>query len=765
MKNTKNTQHSYLYLVCFLISAIFVQAKEYHVSLNGKDMNDGSITSPLRTINAAAQKAQPGDIITVHEGIYRERVVPPRGGTSDNMRITYQAAPGEQVIVTGSESIKGWIKVKNDTWKLTLPNSFFGVSNPFDEQIYGSWYRGKGRPNHTGSVYLNGRRIRETFTLNDVLQPVGRQPYWYAEADGNGGPVLMNFEWIHPLGGEQMTSMQASAEGGDQAVCIAIVNRWPFGYLKDGSVLHFKGVDFGAGTDTLFFQAATLAKGGIVEMYLDNPEGELLGSAMVTNTGDWERFAVFPLKMARKLSEIHNVCFVLKAPALKLNGKTTIWAQFPRGIDPNTESVEIAVRPQVFYPDKTGIDYITVRGFILENAATNWAPPSAEQPGLIGPRWAKGWIIEDNVIRNSRCTGISLGRSTFGHAHHYQQLPPEVYPEPNSGQTREQLLDYFENASWDKDEAGFHIIRNNHIYECGQAGIVGCSGGAFSLIEGNEIHDICIGETFEGDEMAGIKLHFANDAVLKDNHIYRTIRGLWLDWGSQGVQVTGNLFHDNNVQEDVFIEVCHGPILLANNLMFSGKSSSLSQGIANVHNLIAGEISGGMDRCAGGRMTYFYKPHGTVSVGKAPNPGGDLQWYNNLLVGRASLGNWDEPALPIVYDGNIFAGGAQAASSDTRALSDPEFDPDVKLIRKEDGWYLSMSISPDWKKRWKCKLITTEVLDKAIVPAQYFTNPNGSPLKVRTDYFGKKRNVSNPYPGAIEVKNSGRQEWKVWPKY
>lgn len=764
MKKMINTQHPWIFLIYFLVSAMFAQAKEYHVSPNGKDVNGGSITSPLKTINAAAQKAQPGDMITVHEGIYRERVVPPRGGTSDKMRITYQAAPGEQVIITGSEPSKGWVKAQNDTWKLTLPNSFFGTSNPFDEQIYGSWYRGKGRTNHTGSVYLNGQRIRETFSLDDVLQPVDGQPNWYAEADGNGGPILMNFEWIRPAGGAQKTSMQASVEGGDQSVCIAIVNRWPFGYLKDGSVLHFKEVDFGAGTDTLFFQAATLAKGGIVEMYLDNPAGESLGSAMVTNTGDWESFDVFSLKMARKLSGIQHVCFVLKAPALKLNGKTTLWVQFPKGTDPNTESVEIAVRPQVFYPDKVGINYITVRGFILENAATNWAPPSAEQPGLIGPRWAKGWIIEDNVIRNSRCTGISLGRSTFGHAHHYQQLPPEVYPEPNGGQTREQLLDYFENASWDKEEAGFHIVRNNHIYECGQAGIVGCSGGAFSLIQGNEIHDICVGETFEGDEMGGIKLHFANDAILKDNHIYRTIRGLWLDWGSQGVQVTGNLFHDNNLLEDIFVEVCHGPILLANNLILSGRSNNLSQGIASVHNLITGEILGGVDRCAGGRMTYFYKPHGTISVGKAPNPGGDLRWYNNLLVNRASLGNWDEPGLPIVYDGNVFAGGAHAASSDTRALSDPEFDPDVTLIQKEDGWYLTMNVSPDWKSRQKRKLITTDILDKAIVPDQSFTNPDGSLLKVSTDYFGNQRNASNPYPGPIEAKKSGRQEWKVWPK-
>lgn len=757
------SRSSVLYLVC-MISALLADASDYHVSVNGNDSNSGSELSPLRTINAAARKAYPGDTVTVHGGVYRERVAPPRGGLSDELRILYRSAPGEDVTITGSEPVKNWVKVWDNTWKVTLPNTFFGESNPFDEQIYGSWYRGKGRPNHTGSVYLNGERIRETFSLSDVMRPIKDRPYWYAETDGNGGPVLMNFEWICPSGGEKMNSMQASVEGGDQSVCIAVVNRWPFGYLKDGSEMHFRGVDFGAGTDTLMFQAATLARGGIVEMYIDGNKKEPVGAAMVTNTGDWEKFRVFPLVMDRILSGKHNVDLVLKAPAEWIDGKTTIWSQFPAGIDPNLESVEISVRPQVFYPDSTGIDYITVRGFTLENAATNWAPPSAEQPGLIGPRWAKGWIIEDNVIRNSRCSGVSLGRPTFGHAHHYQKLPPEVYPEPGGGQTREQLLDYFENASWDKDEAGFHIVRNNHIYECGQAGIVGCSGGAFSVIEGNEIHDVCVDEPFEGDEMAGIKLHFANDAVIRDNHIYRAIRGLWLDWGSQGIQVVGNLFHDNKQNEDVFLEVCHGPILLANNIMLSDNGTSMSQGIAYVHNLIAGGVSGGMDRCAGGRLSYFYAPHGTKSLGKAPNPGGDLRWVNNILINKASLGNWDEPGLPISYSGNIFADGARPDATDRSAFDSSATGTGIVLTKKDDGWYMTMDVPSAWNKRPKSKLVTTKTLGKAVTPDQYFTNPDGTQLRCDTDYFGRKRNISNPYPGPIEMGTTGHKEWKVWPK-
>lgn len=740
-------------------------AREYHVSMKGKDKNPGSVSAPLRTIQAAADRAMPGDVITVHEGIYRERVVPPRGGESDAKRIVYQAAPGERVTITGSEKVKGWKKVKNNTWKLTLPNTFFGESNPFDEQIYGSWYRGKGRPNHTGMVICAGRRMREAFSLDKVMKPLeDNQPCWYAEADGNGGPVLMNFEWVQPVGGRRKTSMESSVKGGDAAICIAIVNRWPFGYLKNGSEMYFDQVDFGAGSDTLVFQAATVGKGGTVEMYLDAPGGECLGTAQVKNTGDWERFAEFRMPLKRVLEGKHNLCFVVRAPEQPAKGKTTIWAQFPEGVNPNGGEVELTVRPQVFYPEHTGIDYITVRGFVLENAATNWAPPSAEQPGLIGPRWAKGWIIEDNTIRNSRCTGISLGRPTFGHSHHYLFLPPRIYPEPNSGQTEQQLYDYFKTASWDKDEAGHHIVRNNHIYECGQAGIVGCSGAAFSVIEGNEIHDICVDETFEGDEMAGIKLHFAIDAIIRNNHIYKTIRGLWLDWGSQGMQVTGNLFHDNNVQEDIFIEVCHGPILLANNILLSGYSLNLSQGIAGVHNLVTGKVFAGMDRCAGGRYSFFYPPHGTRSVGNVRNMGGDLQWVNNHFARKASLGNWDECLLPIRYHGNLFTTGAHPDRRDTDFVEASDFDSGIRLEQRADGWYLKMNVSPEGIGNTKCRPVTTETLDKAIIPQQEFLNPDDSPVVIDRDYFGNRRDAVHPCAGPIEAKLSGMQEWKVWPK-
>src|SRR5690606_36506028 len=98
--------------------------------------------------------------------------------------------------------------------------------------------------------------------------------------------------------------------------------------------------------------------------------------------------------------------------------ETVIYANF-QGLDPNEENVEINVRRRCFMPSKTGVGYITVRGFKIDKAATTWAPPTAFQDGMIGPHWSKGWIIEDCEISNSKCAGISLGKYLDPENEHY----------------------------------------------------------------------------------------------------------------------------------------------------------------------------------------------------------------------------------------------------------------------------------------------------------------------------------------------------------
>ena len=83
-----------------------------HVSPTGNDANVGSYEQPLRTVQAAADRATPGDVVEVHAGTYREWISPRHGGTSELQRITFRAASGEDVILSGAEVVMTGSKVE-----------------------------------------------------------------------------------------------------------------------------------------------------------------------------------------------------------------------------------------------------------------------------------------------------------------------------------------------------------------------------------------------------------------------------------------------------------------------------------------------------------------------------------------------------------------------------------------------------------------------------------------------------------------------------
>src|SRR6478672_12425831 len=94
-------------LLCLLMSLLVPSAwgREWFVRQadpRASDTAGGSADHPLRTINAAAQLAQPGDLVTVGTGIYHEWVSPARGG-SDKAPIVYRAVPEHAAIVRGTD--------------------------------------------------------------------------------------------------------------------------------------------------------------------------------------------------------------------------------------------------------------------------------------------------------------------------------------------------------------------------------------------------------------------------------------------------------------------------------------------------------------------------------------------------------------------------------------------------------------------------------------------------------------------------------------
>jgi len=560
----------------------------HHVSPDGDDRAGGNRDRPLRTIQAAADRAQPGEVIEVHAGLYRERVDPPRGGTSPELPIVYRAAPGESVEIRGSEVVNGWRQIEDGLWTVEVDASLFGDFNPFADEIRGDWFVPCGRPHHTGAVYLDGEWLLEA-PARDAIAP----GQWFAEVES----------------------------------------------------------DF-----------------------------------------------------------------------------TRIFAHLD-GCDPRDALTEIHVRPTVFYPSRPGINYLTVRGFTMRHAATNWAPPTSGQVGLLGTHWSKGWLIEHNTLSHSRCVGLTLGK--YGDAH-----------DNTSADSAEGYVATIERAlacGWDRSTVGSHRVRHNHIHHCEQAGIAGSLGAIFSEITDNLIHHIHVQRLFEGMEQAGIKLHAAIDCLVARNRIHDTFRALWFDWMTQGSRISRNWCFNSHC-EDLFVEVNHGPFLVDNNAFLSRVSLlNWSQGGAYVHNLFGGEIH---PRAEPRRETPFHPPHETTLAGLASIRGGDDRFWNNLLpspdaldaslaarrqsvTGRNEEPRWEEEVMPSESRGNL-------------ALSQP-----LEFQHRETD-------DPAWTIHLDAKAqpaVDPGALGKTRIAGLPYLNPDGTQPDFSQDLLGERRHGASVLPG------------------
>ena len=72
------------------------------VATDGDDANDGaSLSFPWRTVQKAADSAQPGDVVCVRGGVYNEQVTIHVSGTA-SAYITFRSYPGETAVIDGT---------------------------------------------------------------------------------------------------------------------------------------------------------------------------------------------------------------------------------------------------------------------------------------------------------------------------------------------------------------------------------------------------------------------------------------------------------------------------------------------------------------------------------------------------------------------------------------------------------------------------------------------------------------------------------------
>jgi hypothetical protein len=196
-----------------------VYRRIYHVARldpAASDDNPGTRERPFATIGRAAEVLEPGEKVVVHEGIYRECVVPRRGGTGQDGMIAYEAGDGEYVTISGTREwkpvcrpSKGWKTgvPESNIMMADIPPEFFVGYNPFlARNMYEEFlsYRNlDDAPKYLlrrGAVFVNGKPLSQVIRYSHLSERDGA--FWVEEPglrihfrlSGDEDPAQANFE-------------------------------------------------------------------------------------------------------------------------------------------------------------------------------------------------------------------------------------------------------------------------------------------------------------------------------------------------------------------------------------------------------------------------------------------------------------------------------------------------------------------------------------------------------------------------------------------
>lgn len=156
---------STLLLLC--VARLEAQSGRYYVAVSGNDTNPGTYAKPWKTIQHAADLAEPGDAIYVRGGIYRELVTVSHSGTRAQGYITFQSYPGETAVLDGSI-----FTPPSDTWSAffyLVDQSYIAIKG-FEIRNYFAHLPGQepagilvvGRGSH---IEISGNRIHDVQVL------------------------------------------------------------------------------------------------------------------------------------------------------------------------------------------------------------------------------------------------------------------------------------------------------------------------------------------------------------------------------------------------------------------------------------------------------------------------------------------------------------------------------------------------------------------------------------------------------------------------
>ena len=300
---------------------------------------------------------------------------------------------------------------------------------------------------------------------------------------------------------------------------------------------------------------------------------------------------------------------------------------------PESASFDITTRPFAIAPEKAGLGFIRVDGFVVERVA-NCVP--VPQLGAISTLQGHHWIVENNVVRQINGLGLDYGR-------------------------RRTFIPYEVPADTPKLAGVGTIVRRNAFDQCGACSLsgLGLIGG---LVEDNYSSGCGWRRVGKLAESGGIKLHYLKHTLVRRNVIQGTIAatGLWVDHSNHNSRITANLVTGANGSA-FFLEATYGPTLIDHNVFWGSRGPGVlltDSGSATIANNLIG--------CCAGPPVRIAKPHARIIDVETQRK---ASTENNRVVGNVFYGfETRGPELPREdgnsSDFNVFINPADAKSFD-----------------------------------------------------------------------------------------------------
>ena len=493
----------------------------YYVAPAGSDLAPGSLDQPLRTIQAAADRALAGDTVLIRGGVYRETVTVPRSGTAA-APIVFRPYQNETVTVSGADV----------------------VAKP-------AWTR------HTGSVY--------------------KAPQGWDLGDGDNqvfvdGQMMIEARWPN-------TTLDVSRPRKDTADAVTAMYAGDASYatIIDDELAGFTDGAWDGGTihiasgQSWVTQSGTITDSGPGRLTFDyvqrlNPKS---GRFETPEAGD-------PYFLTGKF-----VALDAAGEWFFDGGDNLLYLWTPAGDNPAGHTVEVKRRDYAF--DLSGRAYVSIVGLDIfaativtsssssnivldgigakyvghfSNSETGWETPLDASISLAGT---------DSVIRNST-VAYAAGNGVWLTGERNRVENTTVRDAGYSGA----------NGSGIRAQGPAHFIRNNTIFNVGRSGVLASKLVAGRIVH-NVIHDVML-QTTDG----GGVYTYGTDGLgteIAYNRIYNVLTG---GFGGVGVYLDNGSTH-HVVHHNLTYNVNHGTKLnppARDNDIFNNTFVATSRGVA-----------------------------------------------------------------------------------------------------------------------------------------------------------------------------------------